>query len=240
MTEKLVGPGVIFTSLVLIPTMGLLTVADVFTTPVVAGSPTARCFPGIKTQVLWEEIEPGQRCRVVAFRVVPGTRATLFYQRQAYDLPEKNTDTASTGTGIVLVAKMSGHSAFRRVAGWAGSNAWIGRPRQVRTRQGSIVVIPMSAQASIHPTYDAVLRVVGRKWTSVPTDQWQVTIPRGLEQRHGNAMDWPHLRAFGAMWKPGDPECCPSGGTYIAQLRLDHATLRVASVRYSRHELPFP
>ncbi|QYE32950.1 hypothetical protein KZX46_02015 (plasmid) [Polymorphobacter sp. PAMC 29334] len=226
-------------SLVLLPGMGLAA-ANVTAEPIVAHPPMTQCVSATETQTLWEEIEPGQRCRVVAFRAVPGTHTTLFYQQQAYDLLKNATDTAPAGIGIVLLAKMPAQAAFRRVAGWAGSNAWIERPRQVRTQQGSIVVIPMTAQASMHPTYDAVLRIVAGKWTPVRTDRWQVKIPQGLSQRHGNAMDWPHLRAFGAMWKQGDPECCPTGGTYIAHLRLDHATLRLASVRYSRHDLPFP
>jgi hypothetical protein len=53
-------------------------------------------------------------------------------------------------------------------------------------------------------------------------------------------VDWPTLRAYGALWKADDAECYPTGGSYIAQLRLDGSRLSLRSVRYSRHDLPFP
>jgi hypothetical protein len=99
----------------------------------------------------------------------------------------------------------------------------------------------MGAMVSSSPNDDAVFRAISGKWVQVK-DDWstEIDIPQGLDQRHGSARDWPTLRAYGALWKPDDDECCPTGGSYIAQLRLDGSKLRLGSVRYSRHDLPFP
>lgn len=203
--------------------------------PVIAAAPQ-RCAPATATRAQWEDIEAGARCRVSAFRRVPGSHPALYYQLQDYDGPVADDPH---GVGIALMSATGDRSGMRVIAGWSGSNATIEPPRVVRTVQGQIIVIPMSASVSSVPQNDIVLRLIGGAWAIVATDRWHVAIPKGVEQWHGNAMDWPRLRAFGALWKPNDAECCPTGGSYVAQLRLDRRTLRVASVRYSKRLLPF-
>lgn len=97
--------------------------------------------------------------------------------------------------------------------------------------QGSILIIGNSERVSSYPTNALVFRAITGKWTLV-ANEWsgQVRVPNGLDQRNGNAMDWPTLRAFGTFWKPDDAQCCPTGA-YIAKLWLDGSLLRIRPLR---------
>jgi hypothetical protein len=203
---------------------------------------------------MWQDLQDGDACRVVAFGRVAGAVPPVFYQLQAYLAAGQVPETATVqgdlsaggpendGAGAALLVPSADGRALVTLEGWSGGEAVVGQPRIVQTRQGPILVLPLDAQASSHPQYDTVYRVLHGKWTQVDTDHWiaDVKVPKGTLQEHGNAMDWPGLRAFGTFSRPRDHGCCPTGGTYIARLRLDGARLRLVSVRISRGDLPFP
>ncbi len=207
------------------------------TLPLVDGP--KRCAAAPRQRGMWQDLADDDVCRVVAFGRVPGAAPSMFYQLQAYLAP--NT-AGPEGAGAVLLLPSPDGRTLMTLGGWSGSGATVERPRIVRTRQGRILVLPMSATVSSHPTDDVVLRVVGRRWVQVSTHDWWEGVhnPSGAEQRNGNAMDWPTLRAYGAFWRQADSECCPTGGSYVARLRLDGTRLRLAAIRYSRGDLPFP
>lgn len=203
--------------------------------------------------VWWQDLQDGDTCRVVGFSVVPHSAPPVYYQLQAYLTPGQTPETEqdqgdyivggpnNDGAGVVLLVPSPGSTTLTRLQGWSGSDAVIYAPRIVQTSQGPILLVKMTAMASAHPNEDVVFRAIGGAWTPM-TDDWgaKVVAPKGAAQSHGNAMDWPTLRAYGAFWKPHDAQCCPTGGSYIAQLRLDGSHLRLASIRYSRDDLPFP
>jgi hypothetical protein len=217
-----------------------------------ADGPT-HCVSAPGSQDDWMDLQDGDTCQVVAFGVVRGSKPPIYYQLQTYLSDGQTPETEQVhgdfivggplndGAGVALLVSPPGSTTLTVLRGWSGGDAVITAPRIVRTPQGSILVLEMSADVSSSPNYDTIFRAAGGKWTQV-TDDWsaKLTIPKGVNQRHGNAMDWPTLRAFGAFWKPDDPECCPTGGTYIAQLRLNGNHLRLVSVRNSHGELPFP
>ena len=185
------------------------------------------------------------RCVVLSFGPVVGSRPPLVAQIQAYVLPGEATpaagepaDTLLThAQGIVLL--QPGRAGM--VGGWSGAEAVISAPAVVQTRQGPILVVKIGASISMHPTDDLVFRAEGGVWRQMGA-AWQGGIKAypATTQQHGSVMDWPRLRAFGAFWKPGDPGCCPTGGSYVARLRLDGGHIRLASVHRSRGMLPFP
>lgn len=197
--------------------------------------------------------EPANRCEVVAFGRVRGAIPPLLYQLQAWpahgQAPPSQRGAAglqvggppSNGTGVALLTPAAGKGLLRLVAGGAGRSAVITEPRLVRTAQGPLVVIQAGATMSMHPNFDRALRLIGGRWTEV-TDGWSghVKMPKGVAQWHDSAIDWRRLRAFGGLWKPDDAACCPTGGSYIAHLRLDGRRLVLDSIRYSRGSLPFP
>ncbi|PTQ60064.1 hypothetical protein C8J45_11315 [Sphingomonas sp. PP-CE-3G-477] len=95
----------------------------------------------------------------------------------------------------------------------------------------------MSAPVSFVVQNDVVLRVIGGTWAIDATYGWRVAIRNGVEQWHGNAMDWPHVRR---VVEANNAECCSTGGSYVEQLPLDRRTMRAASVGYSHGARPFP
>lgn len=197
--------------------------------------------------------DPANRCEVVAFGRVRGTVPPLSYQLQAWpaggQAPPSQRGAAglqvggppSNGTGVALLTPTAGKGLLRLVAGGAGRSAVIAEPRLVRTTQGPLVVIQAGATMSMHPNFDQALRLIGGRWTKV-TDGWSghIRIPKGVAQWHDSAIDWRRLRAFGGLWKPDDAACCPTGGSYIAHLRLDGRRLVLGSIQYYRGSLPFP
>ena len=240
------------------PAIPALTLLLALTQPAQASTPpptpidAAACLPAPGTRDMWNELPDGTVCRVVLFRQVSHTG--LWFQLQAY-LTDGQTPQAeridgrielggpqNAGAGIVVLAAASRGKPLTPLAGWKGEGAVIDEPRLVRTIAGPLIVIPMSADVSSHPTEDAVFRWRAGNWRAVDTTSWlaRVPAPHGLIQRNGNAMNWPRLRAFGAWWRDADPECCPTGGTYVAQLAVTGDRLRLASVRSSKHDLPFP
>lgn len=221
---------------------GALAIAD--------GARHCAAAPG--TQSMWDVLQDGDTCRVVAFGPVLNAAPPVYYQLQVYlaagETPAlRDTDgglsvggPGSDGAGIALLVPEPDGQTLKLLKGWSGENALVETPRIVRTRQGPILLAPMAATVRAVPNNDAVFRAIGGAWQLVD-DDWshRIVVPARLEQRHGNAMDWSILRAYGALWNRTDAECCPSGGSYIAQLRLDGTHLRLAAVRYSRHALQF-
>ncbi len=201
----------------------------------------------------WTDLDDGDICKVVAFELVHGSSPPVYYQLQVYLTKGETPETErvgghliaggpeNDGAGVALLVPSHGGTTLTTLKGWNGGGGVITAPAIVATPQGQILVVEMSADVSSNPTDDAAFRAIDGKWVEM-TDEWsyKIDIPEGLTQRHGNAMDWPTLRAYGAFWKSGDADCCPTGGAYIAQLQLDGATLRLRSIRYSRHDLPFP
>lgn len=199
-----------------------------------------------------EAPDPADTCRVVAFGRVKGAMPPLLYQLQVWLGDGQAAQTQRIAAGLQVggpssngagaaVLRPAGKGLLRLVAGAAGRSAVITEPRLVRTAQVPIVVVPAGATISMHPNLDLVFRVVGGRWTEV-AGAWMehVRTPHGVAQRHGNVVDWLRLRAFGAFWKPPDAECCPTGGSYVARLRLDGRHLVLDSIRYYRGDLPFP
>jgi len=207
------------------------------------------CFTASDTQDDWTDLPDGDKCRVVEFGAVVGVKSPIYYQLQVYlsqdQAPEAEQSNEglivggplNDGAGVVLLAPVSSTP----LGAWSGGGAVITAPRVVQTTQGPILIIAMSADISSNPNHDAVFRYIAGKWTLM-TDDWskQVKVPQGMDQRHGNAMDWKTLRAFGAFWLPNDLEYDPTGGSYIAQLPLDGSHLSLSSIFYSRNNLPFP
>jgi hypothetical protein len=201
----------------------------------------------------WTDLDEGDTCKVVAFELVRGSSPPVYYQLQVYLTKGQTPETErvrgrliaggpeNDGAGVALLMPAHGGRTLTTLQGWKGGGGVITAPAVVRTPQGPILVVEMSADLSSNPTDDVAFRSINGKWVEM-TDAWsqEVDIPEGLNQRHGNAMDWPTLRAYGALWKVDDAECCPTGGSYIAQLQLDGSTLRLGSIRYSRRDLPFP
>lgn len=211
------------------------------------------CMNAPDAKADWLDFADGDTCRIVRFGLIANATPPIFYQMQSYlsagqtpEVEELNGNVIvggalNDGAGLVLLTPAPDGAALIPLRGWSGGGAVITVPRIVNTLQGPILVIPMSADVSSNPNDDAVMRYVGRTWTELTDDWYQhINLPPGVEQRKGNAMDWVTLRAFGALWRHGDAECCPTGGSYIAQLRLDGSHLRLASVRYSSGDMPFP
>ena len=212
------------------------------------------CAAAPRQQLMWQDLADGDVCLVTAFGRVTRAAPAIFYQLQSYRLHEGAPDggTASSGVdaggshedgqGAVLFSPSRDGRTLTTIGGWSGNAALVYAPEIVRTSQGTLLVLRMSATVSAHPTDDVVFRVLAGRWVQVSANGWWkgVHAPKGLSQRNGNAMDWPTLRAYGAFWREADAQCCPTGGSYIAQLRLDGTQLRLAAIRYSRGELLFP
>ncbi len=230
---------------------GIIQAAGVLTHPAAAETlritdGATRCAAAPQQRTMWQDLEDGVVCRVTAFGRVPAAAPAMFYQLQAYHAPGSDPGSAAAlaeaGAGAVLLSVSSDGRTLQTLGGWSGSGAVVEPPRIVSTSQGRILVLPMTATVSSHPTDDVVFRALRGRWVQVSTDGWWkgVHSPRDSEQRNGSAMDWPTLRAYGAFWRRQDPECCPTGGSYIAQLRLNGASLHLAHIRYARGELTFP
>ncbi len=189
-------------------------------------------------------------CRVVAFRRVSGVSPAVFYQLQAFLQAGQTPETQQLDTGLevggpdndgagvaLFVSDRAGKLTL--IGSWSGQEVVVEEPVAARTSQGPILVVPNSQMVSSHPMNDLAFRAVKGKWTLM-TDEWsrQIHIPHGVEQWHGNMMDWQALKAYGAFWKPKDAECCPTGGSYTAELRLQGSGIELKSVRYARHGLP--
>ena len=197
--------------------------------------------------------DPGDRCVVVGFQPIAHTTPRLFYQRQAYltaaqaqahPNPQALLDDpmSTDGNGMAVLQAAPGGNTLTTIIGMSGTDAYFDPPPHLqRTPQGPVLLVPASAVASSAPDLSVALRRSRNRWTAID-EVWFAALakrlPKDVAQWKGGLMDWQHLRARSALWHQNDANCCPTGGSYTAQLRLNGNRLELVWLRISKMGLP--
>jgi hypothetical protein len=105
-----------------------------------------------------------------------------------------------------------------------GIYLFLQKPAIVTTSVGAVLYVPMtvdgtgSGNASEYYAWDSA------EWKPIEAEAWvgdlQRRLPPGLEIRKGV---WPDLRTMSAetgLYRPGDANCCPSGGVVRVRLAI--------------------
>jgi hypothetical protein len=110
-------------------------------------------------------------------------------------------------------------------------------PNMVLTPFGAIMELPfhISATCDCNGSTYYLLRRNARQWQRLDWDGWQQNLdrrlPPGFESQNGF---WPRLAtmsAGGALWRPDDAHCCPTGGTVEIQLGISGTKFVLKSLR---------
>ena len=196
--------------------------------------------------------DPADSCVVTAFKAIPHSEPQLFYQQQAFLSPEQAkakpqpqallADPLSTDGAGMAVLQEQADERLTVITSMSGQDAYFDPPPHLQaTPQGPILLVPASAIVSSAPDLGVEMRRIGGRWITI-VDAWSATVakrlPKDVAQWKGGLMDWPHLRASSALWRAADTDCCPTGGSYTAQLRLDGSRLVLVSLEISKRGLP--
>ncbi len=196
--------------------------------------------------------DPGDSCVVTAFNVIPHSQPRLVYQQQAFLSPEQAKakpkpqalldDPLSTDGAGVAVLQESAGGRLKVITSMSGQDAFFNPPPHLQaTPQGPILLVPASAMVSSVPDLSVALRRIKNRWTTID-DGWSAAVakrlPKNVAQWKGGLMDWRHLRASSALWHETDHNCCPTGGSYQAQLRLNGSRLELVWLTVSKRGLP--
>lgn len=142
--------------------------------------------------------------------------------------------------GAAIFAREGGGArvVFERVDREIGSMVFRDPPQLRPHPAGTILYIPMQVDGTgVFNESEYYLRREGR-WERLDYDSWQADLgtrlPKGLEIWKGIWLDLKTLRATPGLYRAGDANCCPSGGTAEIQLGIRDRRFVIESVNVTR------
>ena len=104
-------------------------------------------------------------------------------------------------------------------------------------RQDTILLIPVSVFGTGFYREDRFFLKRDTAWIAIDAESWvedlKRRVPAGLEIWKGLAIDPASMTVTTDFWRPGDANCCPTGGSATAQLELRGTRFEVRSVSYT-------
>ncbi len=199
-----------------------------------------------------DDPDPADSCVVTAFKAIPHSNPRLFYQQQAFLTPEQArakpqpqallADPLSTDGAGMAVLQEQAAGRLTVIASMSGQDAYFDPPPHLQqTPQGPILLVPASAMVTSAPDLGVQMRRIGGRWTTI-INAWSAIVakrlPKDVAQWKGGLMDWRRLRASSGLWRDSDGNCCPTGGSYTAQLRFNGSRLELVWLKVSKQGLP--
>jgi hypothetical protein len=127
------------------------------------------------------------------------------------------------GLAVFVREARSGNARllFERVDGEVGLMRYE-KPRIIRAAAGTLLYLPIAYDGTGHLNGSEYFLRANGGWEPIEAETWTkdllARIPAGLEMRMGVWPDLETMKAETGLYRPGDPNCCPSGG--VARIRL--------------------
>jgi hypothetical protein len=171
--------------------------------------------------------EPDETCRVEEAGAMGGG---FWYQLQGYFAGELRVYG-----GVAVFAD----TGSRRVpAVWdTGDTAHFGKPEWVVSPYGKLLELRGSIEGTGNFPAGSLYREVEGRWSEIEAATWLSDLagrlPKGRAVRKGVYPDWAKMTADTPLWRDGDGECCPSGGSVHATLVLRGDRIALGGVQVS-------
>ena len=183
------------------------------------------------------EAPEGAVCRV-AESGVPGMGQLdgrpLRYARYSYPDPARPDAILLAGTATVLFAEGADGRWAPVFADRRGVTA-CAAPRLFRGAQGVTLHLPCHQYGTGNINFESLYAWRGGQWRELDVESWthalRERLPRGLEAWKGIYPDYRALTARTPLWRPGDGNCCPTGGRAEITLAWEGDRLMLRDLR---------
>ena len=109
-----------------------------------------------------------------------------------------------------------------------------GKSEIVPTPAGRLLYLPIAVDGTANMNDSRYYLRIGNNWERIDADSWlsdlAKRIPQGLEMWKGVWPDVHTLRADAGLYREGDANCCPTGGTAHIQLAIKSRQFVVESI----------
>ncbi len=169
-----------------------------------------------------------------------GTLAGAPGGRLRYRLQIWRDGEQTIGTGVIVLA---GDDAAARAVTWsADREAVFEAPEILQTPQGMFLDLPGHLSGTGNISAESLFVFRDGVWREVDITTWIAQLagrlPPGIGAWKGIYPDWRAMTAYTPLWREGDGNCCPRGGSATATLRLDRDRIVLVSLRLSSRPLP--
>lgn len=167
-------------------------------------------------------------CRVQEFKPVDGDTA-LRYQLQAYEQPVVHR------TIVVFVAAATGADEWLPLAVASNEHVDFTAPQAIASPAGKLLLIPGISIENAEENASALYRFTEGTLEDIDSTSWLASLggklPAGLETSHGIVADYAKMVATATLARPGDANCCPTGGRATIELAIDDNAITVKALR---------
>jgi hypothetical protein len=170
---------------------------------------------------------PGEECDVDAFKPVEGD-ASLRYQRQNY--PKH----AAYGAVVVLASTPSEADEWQPVVAVFSDTAYFTAPRLIERPDGRLLLIAGTGGGTAQNNASALYRFERGTLQEIDDRTWldslHAKLPRGLNADHDIFPDYAKMVAETELSRPGDSNCCPTGGRVRLDLAIENDAIVLKNV----------
>lgn len=159
----------------------------------------------------------------------------------AWQLQSYHQDKLRTAGGVVLLSvQPDGH--LLPVLWDEAEDAEYGEPTLVATPAGKLIDFNGSLSGTGNLSAESLYRFADGAWHEIDITSWlhamSMRLPKGLAAWKGVYPDWAHMTAATNLWRPGDANCCPTGGSVRMSLALKDGQIVMTGMQVSRTLLP--
>lgn len=173
----------------------------------------------------------GETCTVKTFGDVGAVDGRAFLYA-IYAIATTREGVATETRAVVFERRSDGKLRLRLAPD--GDNVTFGKPEILRTGSRTLLHIPGSESGTGNFNHEALYLWRDGRWTDVDTDSWPKTLekrlPAGLGAWKGIFPNYKTLTAFTPLWRKGDSNACPTGGTADIGLAWSQDAIILSSV----------
>jgi hypothetical protein len=187
-------------------------------------------------------------CSVNEFGALAGVGGTRFsfalYRRLVTigsEPPQLTLDRAPfRNTAVVIFDAVGDGSRIQPILAHVNKgtlgDSWFERPRIIATAHGLLLMIPDRIGGTAAANEDIYYRWDRSAWRQLETQSWLEELarrlPKGFGVWKGIVPDLQRMKAGSAVWRDGDANCCPTGGSVCVELAYRKDALVIDTVRH--------
>ena len=146
----------------------------------------------------------------------------------------------TVGTGVIV---LEGDGTHVRAVTWsADADTYFEAPAILQTSHGTFLDLPGHVSGTGNISAESLFVFRDGVWREVDIGSWAgqlaARLPKGLAAWKGVYPDWRAMTAQTPLWREGDGNCCPRGGSATMTLRLEQDRIVLVSLRVSSKPLP--
>jgi len=166
------------------------------------------------------------------------------YNGSCHDPDSFNSSYGMSRSNIAIFVRHGADDSVRAVLSEYDTGGPNRTPRIVENSEGAVMELPLSIAASCDCNASSyyLWRPQTREWALMDWESWQheaeLKFPPDLTNQNGYWPDLSTLTTSGALWRPDDAHCCPSGGSVSVQLGIvdNRFVLRSLEIKVNRVE----